>query len=89
MPDLTADTAVTAAGAALWNWRADEDVLVVRAGPAPVLAHLDGSWRLAAFLDRIDGLARSMVAGQLRNGAAGDVVDARMTLSNGCPAHLV
>ncbi|MDZ4760767.1 MAG: EAL domain-containing protein, partial [Alphaproteobacteria bacterium] len=32
---------------------------------------------------------RSMVAGQLRNGAAGDVVDARMTLSNGCPAHLV
>lgn len=86
---LSAETAVTAAGAALWNWHAAEDALVLRAEPGGPFAMLDGRWKLETFLAQVDGLARTLIAGRLTQGRAGDPVDVRITLVDGRPAHFV
>lgn len=89
MPILNADSAVTAAGAALWTWHEGDGRLSIRAEAGGPLAHLDGRWRLDAFLGQIDGLARGPIASRLRAGKVGDPVDARVTLMDGRPAHFV
>ena len=89
MPMLNADIAVTAAGAALWTWHAAEGQLSIRSEVGGPLAHLDGRWRLETFLGQIDGLARGLIVAKLREGKAGDPVDARFTLTDGRPAHFV
>ncbi len=89
MPILNTDSAVHAAGAAVWTWHGAEGRISIRAEIGGSLAHLDGSWRLAAFLEQIDGLARSLIAARLNAGAVGDPVDARITLVDGRPAHFV
>lgn len=86
---LNADTAVTAAGAALWTWSVSDGCVSIRAEAGGPLASFDGRWRLASFLDQVDGLARPLLSRQLTNGAAGDPIDARITLSDGRPAHFV
>jgi EAL domain-containing protein (putative c-di-GMP-specific phosphodiesterase class I) len=80
---------VTAAGAALWTWQGADGHLSIRAEVGGPLAHLDGRWRLDAFLGQIDGLARGLIVARLRDGRAGDPVDARITLTDGRPAHFV
>ena len=89
MPMLNADNAVTAAGAALWTWHAADGHLSIRSEVGGPLAHLDGRWRLETFLGQIDGLARGLIVTKLREGRAGDPVDARITLTDGRPAHFV
>ncbi len=89
MPMLNADVAVTAAGAALWTWHAADGHLSIRSEVGGPLAHLDGRWRLDTFLGQIDGLARGLIVAKLHEGKAGDPVDARITLTDGRPAHFV
>src|SRR5262245_38807693 len=89
MSNVTADTAVTAARAALWTWNAAEGAMSIRTEPGGPLARLDGRWTLQAFLEQIEGLARSSVAGRLRGGRPGDPVDVRLTLLDGKLAHFV
>jgi EAL domain-containing protein (putative c-di-GMP-specific phosphodiesterase class I) len=84
---LSAESSV--ASAALWNWHAADDALVLRAEAGGAFAHLDGHWKLAAFLDQFDGLARPAIAGRLKEGRAGDVVDIRATLCDGRSAHVI
>jgi EAL domain-containing protein (putative c-di-GMP-specific phosphodiesterase class I) len=85
----TADSAVTAARAALWTWSAGDGSLSIRAEAGSPLAALDGRWTLESFLAQVDGLVRASIASMLRDGVAGDPVDVRITLNNGSPAHLV
>src|ERR1700754_2409534 len=68
MNQLTADTAVTSARAALWTWNAQAASISVRAEPGGPLASLDGQWTLDTFLAQIEGLGRGMVATRLREG---------------------
>jgi EAL domain-containing protein (putative c-di-GMP-specific phosphodiesterase class I) len=89
MAILSADSAVTAAGAALWTWHAADGQLSIRSEAGGPLAHLDGQWRLDSFVGQIDGLARALIVARLREGRTGDPVDARITLTNGRPAHFV
>ena len=85
----TADSAVTAARAALWTWSASDGALSIRAEAGSPLASLDGRWTLDSFLAQVDGLVRASIAGLLREGAPGDPVDVRLTLNDGFPAHFV
>ena len=85
----TADSAVTAARAALWTWSAVDGALSIRAEAGSPLATLDGRWTLESFLAQCDGLVRASIASLLREGAAGDHVDVRITLNDGFPAHFV
>ncbi|HVY88632.1 MAG TPA: EAL domain-containing protein [Hyphomonadaceae bacterium] len=85
----TADTAVTAARAALWTWNAGEGAVSIRAEAGGPLAKLDGRWTLEAFLGQVEGLARGAIAGRLREGRPGDPIDVRLTLLDGKPAHFV
>jgi hypothetical protein len=89
MAMLNADSAVTAAGAALWTWHAADGRLSIRAEAGGPLGYLDGRWRLDSFLGQIDGLARGLIVVKLRDGKVGDPVDARITLTDGRPAHFV
>jgi EAL domain-containing protein (putative c-di-GMP-specific phosphodiesterase class I) len=89
MAMLNADSAVTAAGAALWTWHAADGCLSIRAEAGGPLGYLDGRWRLDSFLGQIDGLARGLIVARLRDGKVGDPVDARITLTDGRPAHFV
>jgi EAL domain-containing protein (putative c-di-GMP-specific phosphodiesterase class I) len=89
MIQFNADTAVTAARAALWTWHGPEGSLAIRAEPGNPFAGLDGGWTLEAFLAQVDGLARSRIAASLREGQPGDAVDVRITLTDGRPAHFV
>ncbi|MBI1359526.1 MAG: EAL domain-containing protein [Alphaproteobacteria bacterium] len=89
MPILNADSAVHAAGAAVWTWHGADGRLSIRAETGGPLSSLDGGWRIAAFLEQIDGLTRSLVAAQLNSGSAGDPVDARIMLIDGRRAHFV
>jgi EAL domain-containing protein (putative c-di-GMP-specific phosphodiesterase class I) len=89
MAILSADSAVTAAGAALWTWHAADGQLSIRSEAGGPLAHLDGQWRLDTFVGQIDGLARALIVARLLEGRAGDPVDARITLTDGRPAHFV
>lgn len=77
------------AGAVLWNWHAAEGALEFRAEPGGPFASLDGRWRLSQFLDQVDGLARTLIASRLEEGATGDLIDVRVTLSDGRAAHFV
>lgn len=86
---LSAETAVASAGAALWNWHAAEDALDFRAEAGGPFSSLDGRWKLSSFLDQVDGLARTAIASRLEEGAPGDLIDVRVTLSTGRPAHFV
>lgn len=85
----TADSAVTAARAALWTWSAGDGALSIRAETGSPLAALDGRWTLESFLAQVDGLVRASIASLLKDGASGDHVDVRITLRNGFPAHFV
>jgi EAL domain-containing protein (putative c-di-GMP-specific phosphodiesterase class I) len=89
MTHFSADTAVTAARAALWTWNAADGAIDIRAEPGGPLASLDGRWRLDQLLAQVDGLARATIAGRLSNGRPGDRVDVRITLADGRPAHFV
>jgi EAL domain-containing protein (putative c-di-GMP-specific phosphodiesterase class I) len=89
MPMLNADSAVTAAGAALWTWHAADGHLSIRSEVGGPLGYLDGRWRLDTFLGQVDGLARGLIVARLRDGKAGEPVDARITLTDGRPAHFV
>lgn len=89
MNQLSAETAVTAARAALWTWSASEGALAIRAEPGDPMASLDGNWTLESFLAQIDGLGRSSIAARLAEGRPGDAVDVRLTLIDGRPAHFV
>ncbi len=85
----TADSAVTAARAALWTWSADDGAISIRAEAGSALAALDGRWTLDSFLSQVDGLVRASIAALLKDGEAGDPVDVRLTLNDGFPAHFV
>ena len=85
----TADSAVTAARAALWTWSAGDGALSIRAEAGSPLAALDGRWTLESFLAQVDGLVRASIASLMRDGVAGDPVDVRITLRDGFPAHFV
>ena len=89
MNQVTADTAVTAARAALWTWSASEGAMSIRAEPGGPLIALDGRWTLDALLAQLEGLARASIAARLREGRAGDPVDVRVTLIDGRPAHFI
>lgn len=89
MTQFSADTAVTAARAALWTWNAAEGAIAIRAEAGGPLASLDGRWILSALLEQVDGLARANVAARLVEGRPGDRVDVRVTLADGRPAHFV
>jgi EAL domain-containing protein (putative c-di-GMP-specific phosphodiesterase class I) len=89
MQHVSAATAVTAAGAALWSWHAADNSVAIRAEPGGPFARLDGSWALDAFLKQVDGLARGLISSRLANGRIGDPIDARITLGDGRPAHFV
>lgn len=84
-----ADGSVSAAGAAQWTWEAAEGCLNIRAEAGGPFARLDGRWRLDAFLNQIDGLARTLVQERLGAGRVGDAVDARITLMDGRTVHFV
>jgi EAL domain-containing protein (putative c-di-GMP-specific phosphodiesterase class I) len=84
-----ADGSVSAAGAALWTWEAASGCLAIRAEAGGPFSRLDGRWQLASFLEQIDGLARTLIASRLKVGDMGDAIDARITLSDGKPAHFV
>ncbi len=75
MTQLSADTAINAARAAVWTWSAAEAALSIRAEAGGPLSSLDGRWTLDAFLGQVDGLARGMIASRLREGRPGDPVD--------------
>jgi EAL domain-containing protein (putative c-di-GMP-specific phosphodiesterase class I) len=85
----TADSAVTAARAALWTWSATDGAISIRAEAGSALAALDGHWTLESFLSQVDGLVRATIAMLLKDGEAGDPVDVRLTLNNGVPVHFV
>ncbi len=89
MTHFSADTAVTAARAALWTWNAADGAIDIRAEPGGPLASLDGRWRLDQLLAQVDGLARATIASRLADGRPGDRVDVRITLADGRPAHFV
>jgi EAL domain-containing protein (putative c-di-GMP-specific phosphodiesterase class I) len=89
MTQFSADTAVTAARAALWTWNAAEGAIAIRAEAGGPLAPLDGRWILSALLEQVDGLARATIAARLVEGRPGDRVDVRVTLADGRPAHFV
>jgi EAL domain-containing protein (putative c-di-GMP-specific phosphodiesterase class I) len=89
MVQLSADTAVVSAGAALWTWSQTTGEVVVRAEAGGPLAWLDGAWKLSELLGQLDGLARPILLARLRNGKAGSAVDVRVTLSSGLHAHVV
>lgn len=89
MTQFSADTAVTAARAALWTWDAADGAIAIRAEPGGPLASLDGRWRLDQLLAQVDGLARATIAARLADGRPGDRVDVRITLGDGRPAHFV
>ncbi len=89
MTQFSADTAVTAARAALWTWNAAEGAIAIRAEAGGPLASLDGRWVLGALLEQVDGLARATIAARLVEGRPGDRVDVRVTLADGRPAHFV
>lgn len=89
MTQFSADTAVTAARAALWTWNAAEGAIAIRAEAGGPLASLDGRWILSALLEQVDGLARATIAARLVEGRPGDRVDVRVTLADGRPAHFV
>src|SRR5688572_30024645 len=89
MTQFSADTAVTAARAALWTWNAAEGAIDIRAEAGGPLASLDGRWMLEALLAQVDGLARTMISTRLAEGRPGDPIDVRVTLADGRPAHFV
>jgi len=89
MSQFNADTAVTAARAALWTWHTQDASLAIRAEPGNPFASLDGGWTLESFLAQVDGLARARIASSLRDGRTGDPVDVRITFNDGRPAHFV
>jgi EAL domain-containing protein (putative c-di-GMP-specific phosphodiesterase class I) len=89
MTAWNADQSIASAGAALWTWETADDALSIRAEPGGPFAKLDGRWKLAAFLEQIDGLARTLISSKLKAGGMGDAVDARITLGDGKPAHFV
>lgn len=89
MSGFSADTAVTAAGAALWTWAAEDAVVAVQAAAGGRFAKLDGVWRIETFLDQLDGLARGAVSGRLRNGRPGEPIDVQIVLAGGDVARFV
>lgn len=89
MSALTADAAVSAAGAALWRWDAAADRIFIRAESVGTLTRLDGTWSRHAFLAELDGLSRNAVAAALAGGTAGAVVDLTVALKSGQSARLV
>lgn len=86
---MSAESAVTAAGAATWSWHAEDSVLAIRAEPGGPFSSLDGVWRLEAFLEQLDGLARSTLRGRFAAGMVGEPIDARVTLTDGRKGHFV
>ena len=81
--------AVSAAGAAIWVWSADTETLTIEAPAGGSLSHLDGVWRLPAFLEQVEGLSRAALSAQLRNGAMGEPRDIKVVLTDSRPVRFL
>ena len=89
MLDLSAETAVSAAGAALWTWQSADACLSIRAETGGPLAHLDGRWGLEAFTDLMETGAASASLSRLATGRLGETIDARLRLRDGRRLRLI
>jgi EAL domain-containing protein (putative c-di-GMP-specific phosphodiesterase class I) len=89
MHSINAASAVMAARAALWNWRASDDTLTIRADPGGPFSAFGGAWRMEAFLQQVEGLARGPLRVRLASGQPGDAIDLRLAMANGVSAHFV
>lgn len=84
-----AEGSMIAAGAAVWNWRADSDRLAIRAQTGGPVSSLDGQWTLDQFIEQIDGLSRGGLAQALRTASPDGLIDVRVLLANGQAAHVI
>jgi EAL domain-containing protein (putative c-di-GMP-specific phosphodiesterase class I) len=89
MLQVSAETAISSAGAALWTWRSSDDCLSIRADAGGPLAHLDGRWRLEAFLDLMEAGSASSGLSRLARGQLGEKMDVRLRLRDGRRVHLI
>ena len=86
---ISADTAVTAARAALWTWSAGDGASPSAPRPAARCQRSTAAGHSSPFSPRSMGLHASSIASRLREGRPGDPVDVRVTLIDGRPAHFV